>query len=79
MQVVSIPQSTERLGTDCRDKQYLAVILHIRKYVMAVSRNIYDVIAVPSSFSIYIRQYSNEYFLMIAAYRAVLILIFIKI
>ena len=47
-------------GTNCKDKLFLAVILHIRKYITAVSRNIFDIIAVQSSFSIHIRQCSPD-------------------
>ena len=35
---------TSKKGTDFRDKQFLAVILHIRKYILAVSMNVCDVI-----------------------------------
>ena len=38
-----------------------AVIFHIRKYIIAVSRKICDVIAVRSSFSIHIRQCSQQF------------------
>ena len=35
---------SSKKGTDFRDKQFLAVTLHIRKYILAVSMNVCDVI-----------------------------------
>ena len=50
---------TTETGTDLKDKQFLAVTLHIREYILAVSMNICDVITVASNFHIHIRQCSH--------------------
>ena len=59
---VSLFLHTTERGTDFKDNEFLEVALQIiiRIYILAVSMNICDVIAVPSIFFIRIRQCSQQ-------------------